>query len=203
MSLTCRRKIERVLWVIWIELGLSGEFHGVELSCIIYTRKSGLPVRDRIFENFRKSKYRSKSLIWFLGITHQRVSLEKLWAIRKNWSCPQILDGYRYGVISPPKFKFTIQHSTLQFNIQFCNSTFKSQHFDIQVHDSTLKFTNIGYIHCISYLGFELNKQCSRRVQLQPRASSISCRLAWLKWITYAVDVSYIYIRVFLIVYDE
>ena len=46
-----------------------------------------------------------------------------------------------YGVISPPKFKFTIQHSTLQFNIQFCNSTFKSQHFDIQVHDSTLKFT--------------------------------------------------------------
>ena len=49
-----------------------------------------------------------------------------------------------YGVISLPKFKFTIQHSTLQFNIQllqfniqFCNSTFKSQHFDIQVHDST------------------------------------------------------------------
>ena len=100
--LTCRRKIERVLWVIWIELGLSGEFHGVERSCIIYTRKSGLPVRDRIFENFRKSKYSSKFLIWFLGITHQRVSLEKLWAIRKNWSSPEILDGYRKSLLRIP-----------------------------------------------------------------------------------------------------
>ena len=36
-------------------------------------------MRDRFFENFRKSKYRSKFLILFLGITHQRVSLEKLW----------------------------------------------------------------------------------------------------------------------------
>ena len=108
--LTCRRKIERVLWVIWIELGLSGEFHGVELSCIIYTRKS-VPVRDRIFENFRKSKYRSKFLIWFLGITHQRVSLEKLWAIRKNWRCPEILDGYRKSLL--------ILWPTKSFNVVF------------------------------------------------------------------------------------
>ena len=97
--LTCRRKIEMALWVIWIQLGFSEESCGVELSCIIYTRKSGLPVRDRIFDNFRKSKYRSKFLIWFLGITHQRVSLEKLWAIRKNWSCPEILDGYRKSLL--------------------------------------------------------------------------------------------------------
>ena len=84
-TLSClarRRKIERALWVIWIELGLSG--CNVGLSCIIYTRNSGLPVRDRSFENFRKSKYRSKFLIWFSGITHQRVSFEKLWAIRKK-----------------------------------------------------------------------------------------------------------------------
>ena len=96
---TCRRKIERALWVIWIELGFSEEFCDVGLSCIIYTRKSGLPVRDRIFENFWKSKYRPKFLIWFLGITHQRVSLEKLWTIRKNWSCPEILDGYRKSLL--------------------------------------------------------------------------------------------------------
>ena len=61
--------------------------------------KIGTSVRDRIFENFRKSKYRSKFLIWFLGITHQRVSLEKLWAIRKSWSCPEILDGYRKSLL--------------------------------------------------------------------------------------------------------
>ena len=97
---TCRRKIERVFLVIWIELGFSGEFCDVGLSCIIYTRKSGLQVRDRIFENFWKSKYRPKFLIWFLGITHQRVSLEKLWTIRKNWSCPEILDGYRKSLLS-------------------------------------------------------------------------------------------------------
>ena len=84
---TYRRKIERALWVIsiWIELGFSGEFCDVRLSCTIYTRKSGLPVRDRIFENFRKSKYRPKFLIWFSGIAHQRISLDKLWSIRKNW----------------------------------------------------------------------------------------------------------------------
>ena len=92
---TCRRKIEMALWVIWIELGFSGEFCDVGLMCIIYTRNSGLPARDRFFEHFRKSKYRSKFLVRFLGITHQRVSLEKLWAIRKNWSCPEILDGNR------------------------------------------------------------------------------------------------------------
>ena len=97
---TCRRKIERALWVISIELGFSGEFCDVGLSCIIYTRKSGLPVRDRIFENFWKSKYRPKFLIWFLGITHERVFLEKLWAIRKNWSCPEILDGYRKSLLN-------------------------------------------------------------------------------------------------------
>ena len=96
---TCRRKIEMALWVIWIELGFSGEFCDVGLSCIIYTRKPGLPVRDRFFENIRKSKYRSKFLIWLLGITHQGVSLEKLWAIRKNWSCPEILDGYRKSLL--------------------------------------------------------------------------------------------------------
>ena len=98
---TCRTKIERALWVIWIELGLSEEFCDVGLSCIIYTRKPGLPVRDRIFEIFWKSKYRPKFLIWFLGITHQRVSLEKLWAIRKN--CPEILDGYRKSLLKPLK----------------------------------------------------------------------------------------------------
>ena len=96
---TCRRKIERALWVIWIEFGFSEEFCDVGLLCIIYTRKSGLPVRDRIFENFWKSKYRPKFLIWFLGITQQRVSLEKLWTIRKNWSCPEILDGYRKSLL--------------------------------------------------------------------------------------------------------
>ena len=96
---TCTRKIERALWVIWIELGFSEEFCDVGLSCIIYTRKSGLPVRDRIFEKFWKSKYRPKFLIWFLGITHQRVSMEILWAIRKNWSCPEILDGYRKSLL--------------------------------------------------------------------------------------------------------
>ena len=89
------------MWVIWIQLGFSGEFCDVGLSCIIYTRKSGLPVRDRIFENFWTSKYRPKFLIWFLGITHQRVSLEILWAIRKNWSCPEILDGYRESLLNP------------------------------------------------------------------------------------------------------
>ena len=78
---TCRRKIERALWV---ELGFSEEFCDVGLSCIIYTRKSGLPVRDRIFENFWQNKYRTTYLIWFLIITHQRVSLEKLWTIRTN-----------------------------------------------------------------------------------------------------------------------
>ena len=92
---TCRRTIERALWVIWIELGFSGEFCDVGLSCITYTRKPGLSVRDRFFENFWKSKYRLKLLICFLGTPHWRVSLEKLWAIRKNWSCPEILDGYR------------------------------------------------------------------------------------------------------------
>ena len=30
------------MWVIWIELGFSGELCDVGLSCIIYTRKSGL-----------------------------------------------------------------------------------------------------------------------------------------------------------------
>ena len=39
---TYRRKIERASWVIWIELGFSGELRDVGLSCIIYTRKSGL-----------------------------------------------------------------------------------------------------------------------------------------------------------------
>ena len=98
---TCRRKTERALWVIWIELGFSGEFCDVGLSCIIYTtRKSGLPVRDRIFENFQKSNYRPRFLIWFLGITHERVSLEKLRAIRKNWSFPEILDGYRKSLLT-------------------------------------------------------------------------------------------------------
>ena len=92
---TCRGKIERALWVIRTELGFSGEFCDVGLSCIIYIRKSGLPLRDRIFENFRKSKYCPRFLIWVLGITHQRLSLENLWAIRKNWSCPEVLDGYR------------------------------------------------------------------------------------------------------------
>ena len=96
---TCRRKIDIVFWVIWIELGFSGVFCDVALSCIIYTRNPGLPMRDRFFEKFRKSKYRSKFLIWFLGITHQRVSLEKLWALRKNWSCPEILDGYRKSLL--------------------------------------------------------------------------------------------------------
>ena len=81
---TCRRNIERALWVIWIELDISGELCDVGLSCIIYTRKSGLPVRDRIFEDFQKSKYRPRFWICFLRITHQRVSLEKLWAIRKK-----------------------------------------------------------------------------------------------------------------------
>ena len=103
---TCRRKIERALWVISIELGFSGEFCDVGLSCIIYTRKSGLPVHDRIFENFWKSKYRPKLLIWFLGITHQRVSLEILWAIRKNWSCPEILDGYGKSLLKYRSFLF-------------------------------------------------------------------------------------------------
>ena len=98
--LTCRRRIERAVWVIWIELGQSGEFCDIRIPCIIYTRKSGLPVRDRIFGNFRKSKYRSKFLIRFLEITHQRVSLEKLWAIRKNWSCPEILDFYRKSLLT-------------------------------------------------------------------------------------------------------
>ena len=97
--LTCRRRIERAVWVIWIELGQSGEFCDIRIPCIIYTRKSGLPVRDRIFGNFRKSKYRSKFLIRFLEIAHQRVSLEKLWAIRKNWSCPEILDFYRKSLL--------------------------------------------------------------------------------------------------------
>ena len=99
---TCRRKIERALWVIWIELDISGEFCDVGLSCIIYTtRKSGLPVRDPIFENFQKSNYRPRFLIWFLGITHERVSLEKLRAIRKNWSFPEILDGtYRKSLLT-------------------------------------------------------------------------------------------------------
>ena len=97
---TCRRKIETALWVTWIELGFSGEFCDVGLSCIIYNRKPGLPLRDRFFENFRKSKYRSKFLIRFLGITHQRVSLEKLWANWKNWSCPEILDGYRKSLLN-------------------------------------------------------------------------------------------------------
>ena len=78
---TCRRKIERALWV---ELGFSEEFCDVGLSCIIYPGKSELPVRDRIFENCWQNKYRTTYLIWFLGITHQRVSLEKLWTIRTN-----------------------------------------------------------------------------------------------------------------------
>ena len=81
---TCRRKIERALWVIRIELDISGELCDGALSCIIYTRKSGLPVRDRIFENFQKSIYRPRFLIWFLRITYQRVSMEKLWAIGKK-----------------------------------------------------------------------------------------------------------------------
>ena len=107
---TCRRKIERAFLVIWIEWGFSGEFCDVGLSCIIYTRKSGLPVRDRIFENFWKSKYRPTFLIWFLGITHQRVSLEKLWAIRKNWSCPEILNGYRKSLLTVhPQCKILIK----------------------------------------------------------------------------------------------
>ena len=93
--LTCRRKIEMALWVIWIELDFSGEFCDVGLSWTTYTRKPGL----RFFENFRKSKHRSKFFIWFLGITHQGISLEKLWAIRKNWSCPEILDGYRKSLL--------------------------------------------------------------------------------------------------------
>ena len=94
---TWRRKIERALWVIWIELGFSGEFvHNLHSK----TGTSGT-VRDRFFEKYWKSKYRSKFLIWFLGITHQRVFLEKLWAIRKNWSCPEILDGYRKSLLRP------------------------------------------------------------------------------------------------------
>ena len=115
---TCRRKIEMTLWVISIDLGFSGEFCDVGPSCIIYTRKPGLLVRDRFFENFRKSKYRSKFLIWFLGITHQRVSLEKLWAIRKNWSCPEILDGYRKSLLksfAPRKAKDRCPVASLHF----------------------------------------------------------------------------------------
>ena len=32
--------------------------------------------------------------------SHQRVSLDKLWAIRKNWSSPEILDGYRKSLLN-------------------------------------------------------------------------------------------------------
>ena len=107
----CRRKIETALWVIWIKLGFSEKFCDAGLSCIIYTRNSGLPVRDRFFENFRKSKYRSKFLAWFLRITHPKVSLGKLWAIRKNWSCPKILDGYRKSLLKscPPSLGGCVQ----------------------------------------------------------------------------------------------
>ena len=51
-----------------------------------------------------------------------------------------------YGVISPPKFKFTIRHSSLRFDIQVYDSTFKftfqhsSLQCDIQVSNSTFKF---------------------------------------------------------------
>ena len=37
--------------------------------------------------------------------------------IETFWACDW------YGVTSPPKFRFTIQHSTLQFNIQLCHPT--------------------------------------------------------------------------------
>ena len=51
---TCGRKIERALWLIWIKLEISGEFCDVGLSCIVYTRKSWLPVRYWIFRTFPK-----------------------------------------------------------------------------------------------------------------------------------------------------
>ena len=44
--------------------------------------------------------FRAQFTIWFLGKTHQRVSLEKLWAIRKIWSCPEILYGYRKSLLT-------------------------------------------------------------------------------------------------------
>ena len=114
--LTCRRKMERALWVIWMELGFSGEFCDVGLSCIIYIRKSGLPVHDRLFENFRTSKSSRKVFNMVLGIAHQRVSLEKLWAIRKNWSYPEPLDGYRkslFKLVKPVACRWCPVHSHL------------------------------------------------------------------------------------------
>ena len=63
--LTCRGKIERALWVIWIQLGFSREFCGVALSYIIYTRGIGASDARSNFLTFPKQKDRSNLLIWF------------------------------------------------------------------------------------------------------------------------------------------
>ena len=162
------------MWVLWIELGLSGEFHGVELSCIIYTRKSGLPMRDRIFENFRKSKYRSKFLIWFLGITHQRVSLEKLWAIRKNWSCPEILDGYRKSLLTNVKASYEnspwIRHFVQQPLTQNRGDCMAEKQFFPERHLHVCMYGPILVIHQV-YL--ELSGTSSRGVSRCVRLSLV------------------------------
>ena len=94
--------------------------------------KSGTSGARSVFEKFRKSKYRSKFLIWFLGIIHQRVSLEKLWAIRKNWSCPEILEGYRKSLLNMKK------------QIDTRDSPRSSTYTNVSVHSLVRKMNSIG-----------------------------------------------------------
>ena len=88
-------------------------------------------------------------IVWSRGVSAvnrntRYVMVPSLQARRAVW----------YGVISPPKFMFTIQHSCLLFNIHVYYSTFMFtiQHssllfeihvynFNIQVYYSTFKFT--------------------------------------------------------------